>query len=148
MLAGSLEARRWILAATAGFVGALACIPHHASPPRPQQFLCRLPAVELPARHVVIADLLSRGSHRPDCGTFEFDTTMVFTDIAADNATLRVLVPCAELPRPMYSPTAGDAPVLQPHARYRLELSGPIDDQAGKNDEAWRVQRIDVVQDR
>jgi len=86
----------------------------------------------------------------PDCGSFVFETTMVFSDIAADSATLRVLVPCAcaKIARPMYSSTAGDAhaPVLRERARYQLELSGPVaNDPAGKNDSLWRAERIDFV---
>ena len=66
----------------------------------------------------------------------------------ADSATLRVLVPCAEMPRPMYSPTAGNAPRLREQARYRLELSGLVDDdRAGKNDSLWRAHQIDLVQE-
>ncbi len=96
-----------------------------------------------PDRRVVIADLLSRDS-MPDCGTFMFETPMVFVDIVADSATLQVLVPCAELARPRYSATAGNAPVLQTQHRYRLELSGSITGDA-THDVVWRADRIDLV---
>jgi hypothetical protein len=124
---------------------------------------CRYPAVEAPplvavpqpitalpqigeVHRTVVADLLSRGPALADCGTLFVETPMVFTDVYADSATLRVLVPCAEMPRPMYSSSAGNAPVLQVQTRYRLELSGPVPgDRAGKNDALWRADRIDVV---
>ena len=158
MLAASLQSRRWFLVAAVGFAGALAFHLVQRAEPEPE-LTCVIPDVELsqhlavpaaPAseRRVVVADLLSRGSAMPDCGDLQFETTMVFTDIYADSATLRVLVPCAEMPRPMYSPTAGDAPRLKEQARYRLELSGPVaDDTAGKNDSLWHADRIDFVQD-
>jgi hypothetical protein len=164
MIAAPLETR-WLLAAVVGFAGVLAfyLVQSPESPPEPE-FICTIPDVELTRRiavpqpnnpqpsisdrRVVIADLLSRGSAMPDCGTFFFESTMVFTNIYADSATLRVLVPCAEMPRPMYSSAAGDAPKLREQARYRLVLSGPVaDDPAGKNDLLWRADRIDLVRD-
>ena len=148
MLAASLQSRRWFLVAAVGFAGALAFHLVQRAEPEPE-LTCVIPDVELSSdRRVVVADLLSRGSAMPDCGDLQFETTMVFTDLYADSATLRVLVPCAEMPRPMYSPTAGDAPRLKEQARYRLELSGPVaDDTAGKNDSLWHADRIDFVQD-
>jgi hypothetical protein len=164
MLAASLHPRRWLLAAAVGFACALAFhLVQRPEPPPEPELICVIPDVELsqrfavpppnaaPApvsdRRVVIADLLSLGSPMPDCGSSLFETTMVFTDITADSATLRVLVPCAEMPRSMYSRTAGDAPKLREHARYRLELSGPVaNDRAGRNDSLWRAERIDLVQ--
>jgi hypothetical protein len=164
MLAESLQSRRWLLVAGVGaIIGAFAL--HVAERPQPlpePEIICVIPDVEIaqsyavpptnpsppvPDRRVVIADLLSRGSAMPDCGTFSFETTMVFTDVYADSATMRVLIPCAEMTRPMYSATAGNAPKLQEHARYRLELSGPVADPAGKNDALWRADRIDLVRD-
>lgn len=165
MLAASLQSRRWLFVAAVGFAGALALhLVQRPEPPPEPEFICVIPDVELsqrftvpppnaaPApvsdRRVVIADLRSLGSPMPDCGSSLFETTMVFTDIYADSATLRVLVPCAEMPRPMYSSTAGNAPKLRELARYRLELSGPLaNDLAGKNDSLWRADRIDLVQD-
>ncbi len=82
----------------------------------------------------------------PGCGTFLVESTMVFTDVMADNATLRVLVPCAEMTRQMYAPTAGDAGILRDGARYRLELGPVTEDLDGKNDSLWRADRIDVMQ--
>ncbi len=166
MLVEPLQLGRWSLVAAAGFAGALALQLVQRPEPAPEPYIfCAVPDVELtqrfavppPAsapslvsdRRVVTADLLSRGTAMPDCGDLLFETTMVFTDITADSATLRVLVPCAEMPRPMYSSTAGNAPTLRVHARYRLELSGPVaEDTAGKNDSLWRADRIDVVQSR
>lgn len=100
-----------------------------------------------PERRTVVAYLLSRGPALAGCGVLLIETPMVFVDVNADSATLRVLVPCAEMPRTMYSSSAGNAPVLQEHTRYRLELSGPVlGDRAGKNDSLWRADRIDVVE--
>jgi hypothetical protein len=136
-------------AAIAAYLLAPAPEPTPAEP----QFICATlevapapPTVALPAPRVVVADLLSRGASMPGCGTFLVETTMVFSDITADNATLRVLVPCAELARPMYGAAAGNAPVLVEGTRYRLELSAAVvDDTAGKNDPLWRADRIDTV---
>jgi hypothetical protein len=91
---------------------------------------------------VVIADLVSLGPRMPGCGILLVETPMVFAEVFTDNATLRVLVPCAE----MYAPDAGNATVLREQGRYRLELSGPIaNDRAGKNDALWRADRIDAM---
>jgi len=102
-----------------------------------------------PERRTVVAELIFRDPVVAHCGIFLVETPMVFADVNADSATLRVLVPCAEMPRPMYSSSAGNAPVLQVQTRYRLELSGPVPgDRAGKNDALWRADRIDVVERR
>ena len=160
-----LRARSSLFVVSIAAAGALGghLLRHPAPPPR-AELRCVLPSIEEadrvaiplaldepPRAHemdhrTVTADLLSLGPRMPDCGDLLAETPMVFTDVYADNATLRVLVPCAEMPRPMYSPSAGNAPVLREQARYRLELSGPIaDDPAGKNDALWRADRIDVV---
>jgi hypothetical protein len=85
---------------------------------------------------VVRAYLVARGS-AADCGFGLWSTRMIFTDEYADSATRTVLVPCAELPRPQYSATAGDAPVLEIGTLYRLELSGGPD--------VWTAERIDIA---
>ena len=96
---------------------------------------------------VVRAMLVSRGDRMPDCGNGAFETVMVFTAEFADSATFRAAVPCAEMPRPMYSPAAGNAPVLELNALYRLELSPVTDERSAKNDQLWRADRIDVAHD-
>lgn len=168
MLATRLLPRRWVLAAAVGLAAALAFhLVQRLELPREPELICVIPDVDLtqrypapspmPDRRVVIADLLSVGSTMPDCGTSMFETTMVFTETAMvftdtggprSALNWRVLVPCAEMPRPMYSPTAGDAPRLQERARYRLELSRHLpDDSDRKNASLWRADRIDVVQE-
>src|SRR6266404_2732719 len=114
MLAASMPSCRLLLAAAVGVavMRARHLVQHPKPPPEPE-IICTIPDVDLsqrlalpppsdaepPAseRRVVIADLLSRGSAMSDCGTFLFESTMVFTDVLADSATLRVLVPCAEM---------------------------------------------------
>jgi hypothetical protein len=163
MLAIYVQARRWLLASTIACAGTLACrlLQSPESLPEPE-FTCVQvsapappPAVVTPAsadHRVVVADLLSHGPVMPGCGTHLVDTTMVFTDVYNYRSRalmiLRVLVPCAEMSRPMYSPTAGDAGILREGTRYRLELSGPVtEDLDGKNDPLWRADRIDLVRD-
>src|SRR5450432_755688 len=128
MLASGFHSRRWLLLAAVGFAALALHLVQRPAPPAEPEFICVVPDIELaqrPAaqpspkpsplsdRHMVVADLISRGSAMPDCGSFVLETTMVFTDINADSATLRVLVPCAEMSRPMYSSNAGDAPMLR-----------------------------------
>jgi hypothetical protein len=92
-----------------------------------------VPAAPVVEHREVTADLVSRVS-APDCGVVAVDTEMVFTDVTADNATLRVLVPCAEMRS------------LSEGMRYRLALSGPVvDDLAGKNDALWRADAVELV---
>jgi hypothetical protein len=45
----------------------------------------------------------------------------------------------------MYSRSAGNAGMLEVGCTYRLDRAGPVDDRAGKNDDAWRARRIDDV---
>jgi hypothetical protein len=112
--------------------------------------ICVLPDATLkppapPERRVVTATLVSWPNAFASCGRLLIETAMAFADVHADSATLRVLVPCAEMPRAMYSRSAGNAGVLEVGHTYRLELTGPMDDHAGKNDDAWRAERIDDV---
>lgn len=159
-----LHARRFLFVVSLALAGTFAgYLLERPVPSFEATIYCRYPAVEAPplvavpppitslpqigeVHRTVVADLLSRGPALAHCGTLLVETPMVFVDMNADSATLRVLVPCAEMPRPMYSSSAGDAPVLQVQTRYRLELSGPVPgDLAGKNDALWRADRIDVA---
>lgn len=54
-------------------------------------------------------------------------------------------IPCAEMPRPMYSRSAGNAGELEVGHTYCLELTRAGDDHPSKNDDVWRAERIDVV---
>src|SRR5258708_3667494 len=136
------HSRRWFLVAwvtSVASIGAWLATRPTEPPPAAQPIRC--PMASASDRRVVVADLLSRGGVMPDCGNMLIETRMVFSDIYADSATLRVLVPCAELTRAGYAPTAGNADVLREGERYRLELSGPVaDDRAGKNDPLWRAE--------
>jgi len=135
MWAASVHTRRWLIVALLAATGTL-IFADRAAPPDPT-VVCALPARYVqPGQRKVIATLVARPDAVAGCGTLLIETPMEFADITADNATIRVLVPCAEMPRPMYSRTAGTAPVLERGELYRLVLSGPIDG-------AWRAERID-----
>ena len=155
----SVPSRRVLIAATLATAGLFA---RPASGPRgtPQPAItCAIPDVTMkppasPGRSVVTATLVWRPDSFARCGMFFGDTVVVFVDVHGDGAMLRVRVPCLEMPRRMYSRSAGNAGVLEVGRTYRLELTGPtvdhfeltgpIDD-AGKYEHTWRAERIDVV---
>ena len=124
---------RWLLAASIVIVAALV-LPRMTCSKRPTAVQPELRGDRL----IVNAYLVSRGDPMPDCGQFAGASEMIFTDEYADSATRTVLVPCAELPRPMYSRDAGDAPVLEVGALYRLEL-------VPASTIRWRAERIDLI---
>ena len=131
---------RWALAGIAATLLALlgssmVCSKRPVEQPSP------LPYEVRGDRLIVNAYLISRGDPMPDCGVFAAESEMTFTDEFADSATRTVIVPCAEMPRPMYSADAGNAPVLEVGQLYRLELvSAGID--------RWRAVRIDLIDRR
>jgi hypothetical protein len=95
-------------------------------------------------RRPIEAVLVERDDVIPGCGTFLFETTMVFHPVrSTGGGDLRVRVPCAEMPRPMYSAGAGNAGILRRHHRYLLWLEVATDVPDGKNDHVWRAIRID-----
>ena len=109
--------------------------------PRPEVSAHGEPAI--PAQRVE-AVLIDRPSVVAGCGTMIFETTMVFHPLKSTGAgDLRVLVPCAEMTRPMYSDDAGNAGILHLHHRYMLSLIEALDAADGKNDRLWRAVRID-----
>lgn len=77
------------------------------------------------------------------CGDMLIDTQMLFHPVNSNGGDLRVLVPCAEMTRPMFSRDAGNAGILQLNADYRLFLVPATDVPDGKNDTLWRAARID-----
>jgi hypothetical protein len=128
---------RWLAAGivamlVALLVSSMICSKHPIMPPSPT------PPELRGDRLIVNAYLVSRGDPMPDCGTLAVSNEMIFTDEYADSATRSVLVPCAELPRPMYSSDAGNAPVLEVGHLYRLELVPAGVDR-------WRAARIDLI---
>jgi len=123
---------------------ALVVVGACSSPSAPPPPSVPAPAIVWAPRRIVMAELAGRVVFHlvPDCGSEQFDTLMLFTELTT-RETLRVLVPCAELPRPRYSPSAGDAPVLRAGESYRLELSEVSSDLDNKADHLWRAERID-----
>jgi hypothetical protein len=133
MWAVSMSFWRWLLVAQLGVVPALLA----ADRPEPiaePDYICVMP--DSPYREIT-ASLVTRQRY-PDCGHYLVESPMEFADVTADNATIRVLVPCAEMPRAMYSHDAGDAPVLEVGRLYRLRL---MRNAVGE----WRAERIDLV---
>jgi hypothetical protein len=134
MWAVSMSFWRWLLVAQLALIAALIVAAN-----RPEPLIAPAPVcidVISPYREVT-ATLVTRQRY-PDCGYMLVETPLEFTDLAADNATIRVLVPCAEMPRAMYSRDAGDAPVLEVGRVYRLYLTRNADGM-------WRAERIDLV---
>ncbi|HTJ41535.1 MAG TPA: hypothetical protein VL463_05540 [Kofleriaceae bacterium] len=140
------------------------------APPPPELITCEIPDVMLQPRQfatpppgdpyprppvtargepaipgqLVEAVLIDRPSVVAGCGTMIFETTMVFHPLESTGAgDLRVLVPCAEMTRPMYSDDAGNAGILHLRHRYMLSLIEALDAADGKNDRLWRAVRID-----
>src|SRR5262249_43203616 len=153
MWAASVDTRRWIVALLGGSL-ALAAAARPAPPPPTEptiiQHVANGTSPSLRATHcaierrrdpVIEAMLISRPDAVAGCGHFLIETPMVFADhdLADDQRQFRVLVPCAEMSRPVYSHDAGDAPVLQVGKTYLLELQ-PV---AG--DVPWRAVRIDLA---
>jgi hypothetical protein len=133
MSAVAMSFWRWILVAQLGVVPALLAADR-PQPPQPD-YICI--DIKAPEHLTITASLVSRERY-PDCGDMLVETPMQFADIVADNATIRVMVPCAEMPRSMYSRDAGDAPVLEVGRVYRLGL---LRNAGGE----WRAERIDLV---
>jgi hypothetical protein len=82
------------------------------------------------------------------CGFFMFHTTLRFEASFKSSSPgvdgrplgqLLVSVPCSEMPRPMYSRTAGNAGVLLKGRSYELTLEAP----GRGNTPAWTALRID-----
>ena len=134
MWAVSMSFWRWILVAQLGVVPALLLAADRPEPIQQPPYNCV--QVESPYREIT-ASLVTRQRY-PDCGVFLVESPMEFTDLTADNATIRVLVPCAEMPRAMMGPNAGDAPVLEVGRVYRLGLMRTATGE-------WRAERIDLV---
>jgi hypothetical protein len=133
MWAVSMSFWRWLLVAQLGLVPALLAA-ERPEPIAEPDYICVMP--ESPYREIT-ASLVSRQRY-PDCGTMLVESPLEFSEVTADNATIRVLVPCAEMPRSMYSRDAGDAPVLEVGHVYRLRL---VRTATGE----WRAERIDLV---
>ena len=132
MWAVSMSFWRWLLIAQLGVVPALVAADRPEPPP--PLYVCV--QMEPPYREIT-ASLVTRQRY-PDCGDMLVENPLEFADITADNATIRVLVPCAEMPRSMYSRDAGDAPVLEVGRVYRLRLMRTASGE-------WRAERIDLV---
>ena len=133
MSAVSMSFWRWLLVAQLGIVPALLA----ADRPEPiaePDYICVMP--ESPYREIT-ASLVTRQRY-PDCGDLLVESPLEFAEVSADNATIRVLVPCAEMPRAMYSPDAGDAPVLEVGRVYHLRVMRTANGE-------WRAERIDLV---
>jgi hypothetical protein len=88
---------------------------------------------------VLVAEPRSIGG----CGDMLVDTQMLFHPVHSNGGDLRVLVPCAEMPRAMFSKDAGNAGAVQLNGEYKLFLVPATDVPDGKNDTLWRAARID-----
>lgn len=95
--------------------------------------------------------LLDDNSGPDACGVMEVWTILHFdvsadpkkpSGTAVDAKRLPIAIPCAGMPRPMYSKTAGNAGKVTKGKAYRLTLAAPGPGKWGTK-HAWAAKKID-----